>query len=82
MADMKSLALMAGVTLVPALAYMLINDLADDPLAWLALVGLGGGTVVIWAAAQSEDEQQKKAFSIIGGVLMLAGLAATVAMDM
>lgn len=80
--DKTSFALVAALTLVPGLGFMWINDLVGQPLAWLALVGLGGGIIVVWASGQSADAGTRSVLGWIGGALMLAGFAASLAMGL
>lgn len=76
MIEPKIAAVMTAILLLPGIAYLYVNDLLDEPLAWLGAIGLGGGAVVAWAGGQLQGDNQKVVMAL-GGALMFAGLVAT-----
>lgn len=72
--DRETGIIFAIVMFAPGLGYMAINDLLDQPLAWLAFVGLSGGVMLLWAAVQMEDKGTQTFLTIIAVGMMLAGM--------
>ena len=74
--DPRDAALVAGIVLVPGLIYMAIEKQLAEPLAWLVLIGTGGGIMVVWAGAQLSEGGSRTVLAWIGGLLLLAGIVA------
>ena len=75
--DRQAFLLVAGVTLIPTLLYMLVEGVIGSAFHWLMFVSLGGGVMIVYVAGQVEEKEASHVLTIVGGTMIAIGVVAS-----